>query len=124
MASVLIVEDDGLVARHIARVLRQVGHTPIVAYDALSGLRKAASHPDIVLLDLGVPDLTGKEVLQRLKSHSEMADIPVLVITGRPEAAAKLRTPDKDSVSNILLKPCSAAQLCLAVNVAMGGEPE
>ena len=119
MASILIVEDDGLVARHIAHVLRQVGHTPIVAYDALSGLRKAANHPDIVLLDLGLPDITGKEVLQRLKSRSETSDIPVLVITGRREAAARLRTHEKENVSDILLKPFSAAQLCLAINAAL-----
>ena len=121
MASVLIVEDDGLVARHMAHVLRQVGHTPIVAYDAASGLRKAADRPDIVLLDLGLPDLTGKEVLQRLKSHSETAGIPVLVITGRREAADRLRTHAEGNVSDILLKPFSAAQLCLAVSVALKG---
>jgi DNA-binding response OmpR family regulator len=122
MASVLIVEDDGLVARHMAHVLRQVGHTPIVAYDARSALRKAADRPDIVLLDLGLPDLTGKEVLQHLKSRSETADIPVLVVTGRREAAARLRASEKtSSVSDILLKPFSAAQLCLAVNAALKG---
>lgn len=119
MASVLIVEDDGIVARHIAHVLRQVGHTPIVAYDALSGLRKAANHPDIVLLDLGLPDLTGKELLQRLKSRSETADIPVLVITGRREAAARIRARMKSSVRDVLFKPFSAAELCLAVNGAL-----
>ena len=121
MASVLIVEDDGLVARHIAHVLRQVGHTPIMAYDAQSALRKAATHPDIVLLDLGLPDLTGKEVLQRLRSRSETADIPVLVITGRREAAARLRARMQSSISDILLKPFSAAELCLAINGVLKG---
>src|SRR3990172_2193614 len=115
MAAILIVEDDGLVAGHVARTLRQAGHTPILASDARSALQEAADRPDIILLDLGLPDLPGEELLRRLKSRPETAKIPVLVITGRKEAAAQLRKTEKGNVADILLKPVSSAQLREAV---------
>ncbi len=118
MASVLIVEDDGLVARHMARALRDAGHTPVLAPDGRSALQELADRPDVVLLDLGLPDLPGERLLNYLKSRPETVHTPVLVITGRREAAAKLEAPE-GSVSDILLKPVSAAQLCRAVNVAL-----
>jgi DNA-binding response OmpR family regulator len=126
MASVLIVEDDGLVARQMARALRDAGHTPAVASDGRSALQEMADHPDVVLLDLGLPDLPGEKLLNYLRSRPEMAHTPVLVITGERAAAGKLRIPEKDSVSDILLKPVSGAQLCRAVNAALAGhhDPE
>ncbi len=124
MAAILIVEDDGLVARHMAQALRQSGHTPIVAHDARSALREAIDSPDIILLDLGLPDLPGEELLQSLSSLPETVQIPVLVVTGRRDAAARLGEQEKTGVRDILLKPVSAAQLCRAVNVALGGQGE
>ncbi len=124
MASVLIVDDDALVARHMAQVLRQAGHTPILAQDGRSALREATEHPDIVLLDLGLPDLTGGEVFQRLKSTSETAQIPVLVITGKREAVTTLVKSELSGAPEILFKPVTAAQLCRAVNVALEGKPD
>ena len=120
MASVLIVEDDGLIARHMARALRDAGHIPVLAPDGRSALQELADRPDVVVLDLGLPDLPGERLLNYLKSRPETEHTPVLVITGRREAAAKLRAPER-SVSDILLKPVSAAQLCRAVNVALAG---
>ena len=119
MAAVLIIEDDGLVAGYMARTLRQAGHTPILAPDARSALQEAAEQPDLILLDLGLPDLPGEELLRHLKSRAETARIPVLVITGKREAAARLREAGERTIPDILLKPVSGAQLCQAVNAAL-----
>ncbi len=122
MAAILIVEDDGLVAGHMARTLRQAGHTPILAPDAQAALQEARRCPDIVLLDLGLPDLPGEELLGRLKSQPKTEHIPVLVITGKREAAAHLKGSAKGSVAEILLKPVSGAQLREAVNTVLAGQ--
>jgi DNA-binding response OmpR family regulator len=124
MAAILIVEDDGLVAGHMARTLRQAGHTPVLAADAHAALREAMERPDVVLLDLGLPDLPGEELLGRLKSQPETAHIPVLVITGKQEAAAHLRESRTGRVADILLKPVSGAQLREAVDAALAGQQE
>ncbi len=122
MAAILIVEDDGLVAGQMARTLRQDGHTPILAHDARTALQEVIGRPDAILLDLGLPDLPGEELLRRLKSQPETAQIPVLVVTGKKEAAAHLRGAAKGSVADILLKPVSGAQLREVVGAALAGQ--
>jgi DNA-binding response OmpR family regulator len=124
MAAILIVEDDPLIARQMARTLSEAGHTPTLANDGRTALQVAAERPDIVLLDLGLPDLPGEEVLQHLRGRSETAHIPVLVITGQREAAARLARPEAGKAPEILLKPVSAAQLRRAVNVALESSRE
>jgi CheY-like chemotaxis protein len=124
MATILIVEDDGLVARQMARILRGAGHTPILASDGRSALQEVADRPDMVLLDLGLPDLPGEELLRHLKKRPETAGIPVIVITGRTEAAAQLRATAQEIVTDILLKPVSGSQLCQVVDAALAGQQE
>ncbi len=124
MASILIVEDDGMVARQMARTLRDAGHSPTLASDGRSALQEATDRPDVVLLDLGLPDLPGEEILEHLKSQPNTAQIPVLVITGNTEAAAQLRESGKGWVTDVLLKPVSGAQLRQAVDAALTEQQE
>ncbi len=124
MATILIVEDDGLVARDMARLLRGAGHTPILASDARSALVEAADRPDLVLLDLGLPDVPGEDLLRYLKDRPDTAGIPVVVVTGKTEAAAKLKATAKEIVTDTLLKPISGTQLCQAVDAALAGQQE
>jgi DNA-binding response OmpR family regulator len=124
VATILIVEDDGLVARQMARTLRDASHTPTLAPSGRSALQEADDRPDLVLLDLGLPDLPGEEVLKRLKSRPDTAQTPILVITGKREAARRLRESDKAWVADILLKPVSGAQLRQAVDAALASHHE
>jgi DNA-binding response OmpR family regulator len=123
MATILIVEENRDLAGFEARILREAGHTTILAPDAHSALLEAADGPDLILLDLGLPDLPGQEVLRRLKSQPETAQIPVLVITGLTEAAVQLRATARDTVVDILLKPFSGARLCELVEAALADQP-
>jgi DNA-binding response OmpR family regulator len=123
MAAILIVEDDQSLAWAEARILRQAGHTPIHAPDARTALQEAADRPDLILLDLGLPDLPGEEVLRRLKSRPETAQIPVLVITGYPEAAAQLRAAEEASRVDILLKPFASMRLSQMVESILSESP-
>jgi CheY-like chemotaxis protein len=125
MATVLVVEDDGLVAGRMVQMLRKADHTPVRAPDARSALREALGRPDVILLDLRLPDLSGQEILKKLKSQPRTADIPVVVITGCTESAKALRGHGSSQVAEILLKPVSEPQLCQAVdNVLSGRQPE
>jgi len=123
MAAILIVEDDQSLAWAEARILRQAGHTPIHAPDARTALQEAADRPDLILLDLRLPDLPGEEVLRRLKSRPETAQIPVLVITGYPEAAAQLRAAEEASRVDILLKPFASMRLSQMVESILSESP-
>ena len=111
MARILIVDDDGLVARQMARTLREAGHTLAMACNGRSALQEAAERPDVVLLDLGLPDVSGETLLVQLKSYPDTAPIPVLVVIGKRNEAAQLKASAQEWVAEVLLKPVSSVQL-------------
>lgn len=109
MAAILIVEEDAVLAQQMARTLRQIGHFPILAADAQSALRGAEERPDVILLDLELPDLQGEDLLARLQSQPHAVSTPLVAITWKREAAARLR--EKCGVADVLFKPVSGVQL-------------
>jgi len=119
MRTVLIVEDDGLVARDMARTVRRAGHLPLLAVDGCSAIREAAAEPDLVLLDLGLPDVHGEEVLDLLQHIPSTAHVPVLVVTGRTDDAVRLQERNPAGLAGVLLKPVSPAKLTEAMGTIL-----
>ena len=109
MAVVLIVEHDGVLAQQMAGTLRRTGHLPILACDAQSALRGLEERPDVILLDLELPNVQGEDLLARLQSQLETGGAPVVAITRRSEASTHLR--EKGAVAHVLFKPVSGIHL-------------
>jgi two-component system KDP operon response regulator KdpE len=108
VAQVLVVEDDPAIRTAVLRALTDLGHAVSSATDALSGLRTAVdSAPDIVVLDLGLPDLDGSEMLRMLRAVS---DVPVIVATARDDDPTAVRALNSGA-DDFLAKPFSAEQL-------------
>jgi DNA-binding response OmpR family regulator len=82
MGRVLLVEDDLAIAQLLARALEREGHAVHVAAEGRSALAQVrAGNQDLVVLDLGLPDLDGLEVCRTLRS--EDARLPILILTAR-----------------------------------------
>jgi response regulator RpfG family c-di-GMP phosphodiesterase len=109
MATILIVEEDGVLAWQMMRTLLQAGHLPILASYSQSALREAGEHPDVIVLDLELLDMPGEELLACLHSRPETAHIPVLAITYQRESALHLR--EMGRVAEVLRKPLSGVLL-------------
>jgi DNA-binding response OmpR family regulator len=124
MATVLIVEDDGLVAREIAHAVRRAGHLPLLAADGVGAVRKSAAQPELVLLDLGLPDVPGEEVLTALREIPEMAQVPVLVVTGRTDDAARLQERMPPGLVGVLLKPVNDPTLTATIRTVLAAPRE
>jgi DNA-binding response OmpR family regulator len=108
VAQVLVIEDDPAIRSALIRALGDLGHAVSSAPDALSGLRAAVDErPDIVVLDLGLPDLDGSEALRMLRAVS---DVPVVVATARDDDPTAVRALNSGA-DDFLAKPFSAAQL-------------
>ena len=87
------------------------GFDVAVANDGLSALRQIdLQKPDLIVLDLQLPTLRGEAILRELHSHPEMADIPVIVVTGE-EARAAIK-----QASAILRKPCAPDRLIRTID--------
>ena len=83
MARLLLIEDDLTIRTPLVRALRERGHAVAAASTAMTGLRDALDdRPDLVVLDLGLPDLDGREALRMLRAVST---VPVIVATARDD---------------------------------------
>nr|WP_296073298.1 response regulator transcription factor [uncultured Actinoplanes sp.] len=108
MARLLLIEDDATIRTPLMRALRDRGHAVASAGTALDGVQCAlADRPDLVVLDLGLPDLDGKEMLRMLRAVSQ---VPVIVATARDDESEMVRVLDTGA-DDYLVKPFTAAQL-------------
>ena len=108
MAQLLVVEDDERIRTALIRALRERGHAVSSAGTALAGLRQAVEErPDLVVLDLGLPDLDGHELLRMLRAVST---VPVVVATARDDDDSVVRALNSGA-DDYVLKPFRADQL-------------
>lgn len=123
---VLVIDDEAQMHRFLKPALESAGYEVERADTAAQGLRLAGGRaPDAVLLDLGLPDMDGQEVLQRLRAFSE---VPVLVLSARDREAEKIAALD-GGADDYLEKPFSVGELlarlraCLRRRLAQQGSP-
>jgi len=108
MASVVIIEDDQRIRELMAKVLTSKGYEVTGASTALDGLQQiVGSSPDVVVLDMGLPDLDGAELLKMIRA---VTNVPVVVATARSEDRDVVRTLDAGA-DDYLVKPFSVEQL-------------
>jgi len=108
-ATVLIVEDDPSLNAALAATLKAAGCRPVTARTAAEGLRWFAHYaPDIVLLDLGLPTLSGTAVLREARARG--LDIPVLIISARDAMEDRIQGLDLGA-DDYLVKPFEPAEL-------------
>ena len=109
-AWILVVDDDAVSRTMLARMLEQEGHRVDEADDGATGLARAeATHPDIVLIDIGLPVVDGYEVARRIRSRRGAA--PILVaITGYGQADDRRRSLEAGFDAH-LTKPVSPDHL-------------
>ena len=111
---ILIVEDDAPVRNLITTTLKAHDYKFITAQNGNSAIMEASSHnPDIVLLDLGLPDIDGVEVIERIRTWSDM---PIIVISARSEDKDKIDALDAGA-DDYLTKPFSVEELLARLRV-------
>jgi two-component system KDP operon response regulator KdpE len=105
---ILIADDDPQIIRALRVTLGAQGYEIVTASDGASALSQAiAHHPDVVMLDLGMPKLNGIEVIQGLRGWSQ---VPILVVSGRTGAADKVDALDAGA-DDYVTKPFSMDEL-------------
>jgi DNA-binding response OmpR family regulator len=108
MPKVLIVEDDPTIRTTVMRSLAGRGYAVAAAHTAMTGLQLAVSErPDVVVLDLGLPDLDGREVLRMVRAVSS---VPIIVATARGTEADIVHSLDAGA-DDYVVKPYGGAQL-------------
>ena len=120
--SVLIVEDNEVMAQAIAATLDQEGLQTAIAYDGEQALALVADlQPDLVLLDVQLPKRTGIEVCAMLKADPATSHIPVIMLTGKTERADRAAGLDAGA-NDYLTKPFSPTELITLVDEVLSGK--
>lgn len=111
---ILVVEDDASVKNLITTTLKTHDYRFLTAPNGATAVMEASSHnPDIVLLDLGLPDMDGIEVIRKIRSWSNM---PIIVISARSEDTDKIDALDAGA-DDYLTKPFSVEELLARLRV-------
>ena len=119
MARIIAIEDSPALQRLLALTMRGT-EIDIESYLlGLPGLEAAIENPpDLIMLDLGLPDVPGWEVLERLRAEPATADVPILVATGETRSVVADRLSELNAV--MLEKPFTGAVLRATVRVLIG----
>ncbi len=111
---ILVVEDDPAIRNLMATTLKAHSYKYITAENGVAALMQAtASRPDILLLDLGLPDMDGVEIIRNIRSWSQM---PIIVISARSEDTDKIEALDAGA-DDYLTKPFSVEELLARLRV-------
>jgi CheY-like chemotaxis protein len=102
---VLVVDDNVDTAESLALLLRMKGHEVAIAHDGLAALKMAGSfHPEVVLLDIGLPELDGYQVASRLRRRRQTAKALLVAMTGYGQDEDQLRAHEA-GFDHHLIKP-------------------
>ena len=113
---VVCIEDDPEMIDLVKLILARQGYEVIGAMGGREGLETVeAVRPDLVLLDLMMPDMDGWEVYQQMKSSETMSDIPVIVVTAKAQSIDKVLGLHIAKVNDYITKPFGPSELLASV---------
>ena len=113
----LVVDDDIFLLRAVADVLEEEGYDVHTASNGFSAMRQAAElRPDVILLDLRLPERTGSEVLDELRTSAATRDLAVVVVSGHPDELSDAHLADIDG---LVVKPFDERDLLETVRRAI-----
>lgn len=113
---ILIIEDEASIGRFLAAILSSGGYETMTAHSGSEALSMISSHcPDLILLDLGLPDMDGLEVL---KSVREWSSLPVVVVSARSHESDKVEALDAGA-DDYIAKPFGTEELLARIRAAI-----
>lgn len=113
---ILIIEDEKVIQNFLSLSLKSKKYEPIIAENGLLGISLFMSHnPDLILLDLGLPDIDGTKVLKQIRSSS---DIPIIIISARGQEREKVNALDLGA-DDYITKPFNIEELFARIRVVL-----
>jgi DNA-binding response OmpR family regulator len=116
MSSILVIEDDPAIRSAVQRTMADRGHAVAIASSGMSGLEHVlVERPDVVLLDLGLPDVDGLTMISMIRAAST---VPIIVITARDDDATIVKALDAGA-DDYVVKPFGADQVSARIRALL-----
>ncbi len=123
LSTVLCIEDEPEMIELFRLILGRSNYNVVGAFSGEEGLSKAAEvRPDLILLDLMMPEMDGWEVCQRLRANEDLRDIPVIVVTAKAQTIDRVLALKVARVDDYITKPFGPQELLESVNGVLRGE--
>ncbi|WP_267397065.1 response regulator [Sphingomonas sp. GC_Shp_5] len=115
----MIVDDDEVLAEIVTDLLEQAGHMVSAVYHGDEAIDAAlASAPDLIILDYALPGRSGMDVLRTLRNTPALADVPIMMLTGKRGNLLPARA-EHDGVDDYINKPFNPEELATRVEVLL-----
>lgn len=115
-ATIIVIEDEAQIRRFLRTSLASEGYQIVEAETGRQGLSEAATHkPDLIILDLGLPDMDGVEVVKVVRAWSS---VPVIILSARSQESDKISALDAGA-DDYLVKPFGVGELLARIRVAL-----
>jgi len=115
LARVVVVDDEPSITMILEEILKEEGHRVFSANNALDGLDMVLQElPEIVLVDLRMPVMSGKSFIENIRSHPELDHIQIVILTGSVPGLDDF--PDEDSYTAIITKPFDIFEVAATVS--------
>ena len=110
--NILVVEDEPITAKLLQRILTAAGFKPWLACNGKEVVERLRSPPtpDLILMDVMLPDINGIKIVERIRQHKVIGDIPIVMVSGRAELADVMRGFEAGA-DGYLTKPATRAAL-------------
>ena len=120
-AKILVADDEPNIVKLLRLYLREEGYEIVVARNGREALERFRTEtPDLVLLDLMMPDMDGWEVYQQMKADPELKDIPVIVVTAKAQSIDKILGLHIAKVDDYVTKPFHMSELIARIKEVAG----
>jgi CheY-like chemotaxis protein len=119
MVTVLLVNDHEAQRYALARSLEQAGYSVTTAASGTDAVKRAGEQPDVIVLDVGLPDMSGYQVCQLLKSEPRTAGIPVVFLTATYQGGSSRDLGQQVGAAAYLFHPVDIATLVAVIQGAL-----
>ena len=121
MGRILMVDDSPTEIVVVKKALESKGHTVITASNGAEGVEKAKTEkPDLILMDIVMPDMNGFKATREISKNPETASIPVIIMSSKDQVT-DMEWAKRQGATGYLVKPANEDELFAAVDEALGG---
>lgn len=119
MAKILVIDDSSFETKHLKALLQRDGHEVLVAETGMQGIKLVKTdRPDLILLDLILPDISGREVCRWVKLNVETQAIPIIMLTSRTEVKERVAGLE-EGANDYVTKPCDDSELKARIDAVL-----
>lgn len=123
MSRIFVIDDDPELLMMVGMILRRAGHETILASDSVEGAdRLIKEKPDLLILDLMMPHMSGFEVCRKIRSTPTVSDLPIMILTARIQENDRAAAFDSGA-TDYMTKPITSRQLTSRVEQLLTPPP-